>query len=127
MTGKDEMSVNELHDILKNNELENFDPIAEAFRFFDPDGTGSVDMERLREIFLLLGYGDLSYADLNSILEIADQDGDHKISLDDFRKLIPVYEGEDDMMNEKRRPGYTYSDAPEIHALFKKEIKSFLQ
>jgi Ca2+-binding EF-hand superfamily protein len=124
MTGKNEMSISELHDILKNNELDNFDPIREAFRFFDPDNTGSVDMERLREIFLLLGYGELSYADLNLLLEIADKDGDHKISLDDFRELVPMDEEEE--VGEDQG-GFHYSVDPEIHAVFKDKLKTLLQ
>mmetsp|Transcript_12851 Transcript_12851/g.1944 ORF Transcript_12851/g.1944 Transcript_12851/m.1944 type:complete len:95 (+) Transcript_12851:294-578(+) len=85
MAGKTEMSVKELYDILKNNELDDFDPIAEAFKFYDPDNTGYIDLDRLREIFALLGYGELSYGDMQILVECADADKDGKISLEDFR------------------------------------------
>ena len=51
MTGKDSLGIDDLYGILKNNELENFDPVMESFRYLDPDGTGQVNMERLKELW----------------------------------------------------------------------------
>lgn len=102
MAGKNEMTVKELYDILKYNELDDFDPVAEAFKFYDPNNTGYVDLDRLREIFALLGYGELSYGDMQILVECADADCDGKISLEDFRKLIPVHPIEGEEHTEQR-------------------------
>ena len=54
---KTELKAKELYDMLKDNELENFDPLEEAFKLLDPDGTGALDIKRLKDLFLNLGYG----------------------------------------------------------------------
>lgn len=81
MTGKDILSIDDLYGILKNNELENFDPVTESFKYLDPQGIGQVNMERLKELFSFMGYGDLTENDLKLILEVGDTDEDGAISL----------------------------------------------
>ena len=81
MTGKDVLSIDDLYGILKNNELENFDPVTESFKYLDPQGIGQVNMERLKELFSFMGYGDLTENDLKLILEVGDTDEDGAISL----------------------------------------------
>ena len=51
MTGRDDLTIDELYEILKNNELENYDPVREAFKYLDPTGRGYANMERVREMF----------------------------------------------------------------------------
>ena len=41
---KTELKAKELYDMLKDNELENFDPLEEAFKLLGPDGTGALDI-----------------------------------------------------------------------------------
>ena len=45
----------EFRALLANNELGNYDPVKEAFKVYDPQGTGFVDHETLRSIFENLG------------------------------------------------------------------------
>ena len=40
---------------MKDNEITNFDPLAEAFKAYDPQGTGYVDTDVLRNVFQNLG------------------------------------------------------------------------
>ena len=74
--------------LLQNNELGNYDPPKEAFKAYDPNGTGYVDTETLRSIFGTLGYGEISDEDLQVLIETADVDKDGRISLDDFRYML---------------------------------------
>ena len=60
MNNKNEMSFDELRDLLIDNEVKNFDPVAEAFKVYDPEGSGFVDTEVLRSIFESLGFGEIT-------------------------------------------------------------------
>uniref|UniRef100_A0A061RAV2 EF-hand domain-containing protein n=1 Tax=Tetraselmis sp. GSL018 TaxID=582737 RepID=A0A061RAV2_9CHLO len=86
-----------LRDLVKNNPLENFDSAAEAFKVLDPNSSGCADQELLRSLLSKLpDVGPVSDLDMEVILELADADGDGKISLEDFRKLdryVPKTDG----------------------------------
>mmetsp|Transcript_10013 Transcript_10013/g.24913 ORF Transcript_10013/g.24913 Transcript_10013/m.24913 type:complete len:185 (+) Transcript_10013:29-583(+) len=77
-----------LKKLLANNELGQFDPVKEAFKVYDPHGTGYVDNETLRRIFEDLGYGEITDEDLEVLVETADMDKDGRISLEDFRTMM---------------------------------------
>lgn len=77
-----------LKKLLENNELGNYDPVKEAFKVYDPEGTGFVNLEVLKGIFENLGHGEITSEDLDVLVETADVDGDGKISLEDFRNML---------------------------------------
>ena len=83
-----QMTVQELQDLLMDNEVQNFDPVAEAFKVYDPHSTGFVDSEILRSIFQNLGFGEISDEDLGILVETGDKDKDGRISLQDFRNML---------------------------------------
>ncbi|KAF4743515.1 hypothetical protein FOZ62_026533, partial [Perkinsus olseni] len=60
---------------------------------YDPQNTGYVNMDTVKEFFGSAGYGALSDDDTKAILQAADADGDGKLGLEDFRKLIPIGQG----------------------------------
>ena len=84
---KKEMTAAELHDLLDGNQITNFDPVAEAFKCFDPASTGFADILQTREIFARLGL-DLSDDDVKVLISTADADKDGAISLSDFREML---------------------------------------
>ncbi len=43
-----ELKAKDLFELLKQNELENFDPLEEAFNLLDPAKTGVLDIQRLK-------------------------------------------------------------------------------
>jgi len=88
MNNESEMTLDDLRELLKDNEITNFDPMAEAFKAYDPQGTGYVDTEVLRNVFQNLGFGEITDEDLQILVETGDVDGDGKISLADFRGMI---------------------------------------
>ena len=53
MNDQSELTLDDLRELLLDNEVKNFDPVAEAFKVYDPDGTGFVDSNVLRSIFEL--------------------------------------------------------------------------
>ena len=55
-----ELSVDDLKELLLENEISNFDPVAEAYKIFDPRGEGSIDGNKLRAAFVSFGFGQLS-------------------------------------------------------------------
>ncbi|AAZ10924.1 EF-hand domain pair, putative [Trypanosoma equiperdum] len=65
-----------------------FDPIREAFRIYDPQGSGSVDVVVLADIMKTIGFGDLSPNELTLLIRPADFDNDGKISLEDFMNFL---------------------------------------
>jgi len=89
LNNQPEITFEELFALLKDNQLTNFDPVKEAFKVYDPNSTGFVDMEVVKTFFKDLGYGDISEEDAKIILETADSDKDLKIGLDDFRMMVP--------------------------------------
>ena len=68
-------------------------PLAEAFKAYDPKGTGFVDAAVLRQVFEALGFGEITAEDMEILIETGDVDGDGKISLDDFRKMVDFDKG----------------------------------
>lgn len=77
-----------LYQLLNDNDVEDFDPLAEAFQVYDPQGTGTMDESILRGIMEALGYGKLPPEDMKELLKVADVDRDGKVSLDDFKRMI---------------------------------------
>ena len=98
------MSIEDLRELLEDNEVTNFDPVAEAFKVYDPHGTGFVDNEILRNIFTNLGFGDISDEDLDILIETGDADKDGKISLNDFRNMLPFSEMAPEVPVETKKP-----------------------
>ena len=88
LLGEGTFTKDTLRGLLENNDLGAYDPIREAFKAFDPNNTGYADTDTLRHIFESLGFGDIDDDDLNVLIETADTDGDGKISLDDFRRMM---------------------------------------
>ena len=82
-----ELTPADLHELLDGNQITNFDPVAEAFKCFDPSSTGYADISHTREIFSRLGL-DLSDEDVKVLVGTADADRDGAISLSDFREML---------------------------------------
>ncbi|KAF4318187.1 hypothetical protein BBO99_00007428 [Phytophthora kernoviae] len=83
-----ELTEEYLQALLLSNEVKNFDPVAEAFKAYDPEETGFISREMLRYVFERLGYGALSEDDLNVLISCADADQDGRINLADFRTML---------------------------------------
>jgi len=88
MNNKKELSLDDLHELLDRNDIANFDPLEEAFKLYDTDNLGYIDKARLRDVFVSYGFDDMTTADLEILVKAADVDGDGKITLDDFRKML---------------------------------------
>uniref|UniRef100_A0A7S2C3J7 Calmodulin n=1 Tax=Florenciella parvula TaxID=236787 RepID=A0A7S2C3J7_9STRA len=88
MNNKPELTLQDLRELLLDNEVTNFDPVAEAFKVYDPEGTGFVDHKVLRDMFQNLGFGEVTDEDLQILVETGDVDQDGKISLSDFRNML---------------------------------------
>ena len=89
MNNRSTITLDDLFNILVDNELTNFDPIQESFRsIFDPSDCGHCDIQILRTILSNFGFNKISEKDMHILVDIADQDKDGKINLDDFADII---------------------------------------
>ncbi len=85
--GKMELKAKDLYELLRHNELENFDPLEEAYNLLDPNKTGAIDIARLRSIFTTLGYEDIDKKDVEILNDCLDVNKDGKISIEDLREV----------------------------------------
>ena len=88
LNGKQEMTATELHELLSNTMIEEFDPVQEAFNLLDVDETGFLTVDTFRNIFEKLQLGTIEPNEEKIFNEVADKDNDGKISIDDFRKIL---------------------------------------
>jgi calmodulin len=70
MNNKKEMNLEDLKDLLTDNEINQFDPIAEAFKAFDPECTGVINEDILRQTFITFGLGELSDEELDILKRV---------------------------------------------------------
>lgn len=88
LIGDEHFTVDKLKEILSCEVGTNFDPYKEAFKVFDPQESGYVDIETLSTIMGQLGYGAISKEDQEVLIKTADIDGDGRVSLDDFKNML---------------------------------------
>ena len=67
------------------NKLMSMEGLIQAFRLFDDDGNGYIEISELKEIMSGLS---LSDEDWQILIEEYDTDHDGKISFDEFKKII---------------------------------------
>jgi calmodulin len=64
-----------------------YDELKQAFEFFDRDGSGYITKEELRLALNRLGKL-CTEKELNAMISVNDDDGNGKISFDEFQKLL---------------------------------------
>lgn len=70
MNNKKDLSIDDLKELLLENELNNYDPVIDAFKVFDPEGRGVVDEDVLRQAFVSFGLGELSDEELQVLRKV---------------------------------------------------------
>lgn len=70
MNNKKEISMEDLKDLLLDNEIMNFDPVAEAYKVFDTTGDGALSGEKLRQAFVAYGLGELADEELDILIRV---------------------------------------------------------
>ena len=72
-------------------DVDSKEAIVEAFKIFDLDGDGFITHDELRH--MMTGMGEkLTHSEVDEIIKQADQDGDGKINLEEFtRMLLPAH------------------------------------
>lgn len=68
LDNQNEISRDELRSLLLDNDIDNFDPVLEAFKVYDPTNSGFVDMKNLKQIFEKLGMPELTDEDISIIV-----------------------------------------------------------
>ena len=96
LNGKQDMEASELHNLLANTQIEEFDAVQEAFNLLDVDREGYLTVETFKTIFEKLKLGTIEPNEEKIFREVADFDEDGKISLDDFRKILTYNTGEEE-------------------------------
>lgn len=71
MNGRKDISLNDLADLLIDNEITNFDPVAEAFKAYDPLGEGKIDPSKLRDVFENFGGAAITEAELEVVKRVS--------------------------------------------------------
>lgn len=72
MGDEEALGAKELYELLRDNTIADFDPVAEAFKVYDPHGTGYVDLAVLRRVFQQLGFKNMSEDDVQVLLDSSD-------------------------------------------------------
>jgi Ca2+-binding EF-hand superfamily protein len=70
MNNKKEMSMEDIKELLMDNEITNFDPVAEAYRVFDQNGDGALSGDKLRAAFAAYGLGELADEELDILIRV---------------------------------------------------------
>jgi len=88
MNNKKEITLDDLFELIEDNDIQNFDPVAEAFKAYDPHSQGHIDIEKIKSIFRSYDIAELVDDELDLLKRAADIDNDGLITLQDFRTLL---------------------------------------
>lgn len=90
------MEAKDLFELLQSTQIEEFDAVEEAFKLLDVNNEQYLSIETFKNIFEKLKLGTIEAQDEEIFKEVADFDGDGKISLDDFKKILTYDPAEDE-------------------------------
>ena len=96
MSGKQEMEAEELYELLSKTQIEDFDAVEEAFKLLDVENAGFLTVDTFKSIFEKLRLGTIDPADEEIFREVADNDKDGQISLEDFRAILEYKPSDED-------------------------------
>lgn len=82
------MKATELYELLKDNELADFDPITEVYKILDTEKKNDLDIDHLQHIFEELGMGKMDEKDKDILRECLTLEGEDKITLEAFKTLF---------------------------------------
>ncbi len=71
MNNKKELTLDDLKELLNDNEITNFDPVAEAYKIFEGGADGKLDGEKLRQAFISYGFGELADEELDILTRVS--------------------------------------------------------
>lgn len=71
MNNKKDLAVEDLEELLLDNDVMGFDPVAEAFKAFDAAGDGKMDLGKMREVFVAFGLGQLTDEELDILKRVS--------------------------------------------------------
>ena len=86
MNNKYELDSRELYELLKDNKLDNYDPIKETYKLLEGEN-GYIDIDYLAEIFHHLGKPEMSQFDKSILKDVTDLDGDGIVSINDLYQI----------------------------------------
>ena len=125
------LNFDDVNDSSEVNELENEedgvdDSVLKAFRSFDQDGDGTISIAELR---LVLGPGGalaevagaLTNEEIDSLISVADVDGDGEIGYEEFVQLVDRMKGGDS--EEDMKKAFRYFDIDKDGVISKEDMK----
>ena len=85
--GDGEIDFNEFLTMMAESENSEIDEIKTAFAIFDKDGNGYISKDELKAVMVSLGER-VTDADIDIMMKGADQNGDGKVSFDEFTVMM---------------------------------------
>jgi Ca2+-binding EF-hand superfamily protein len=71
MHNRKEMTIDDFYDLLIDNEITNYDPTIDAFKAFDPDNLGYIPGDKIREIFSICQFGEISHEEVDILIRVS--------------------------------------------------------
>eukprot|EP01112_Ceratiomyxa_fruticulosa_P018958 TRINITY_DN6138_c0_g1_i1.p1 TRINITY_DN6138_c0_g1~~TRINITY_DN6138_c0_g1_i1.p1 ORF type:complete len:351 (-),score=84.11 TRINITY_DN6138_c0_g1_i1:225-1277(-) len=104
----DHIDVESIRNIIKNNRIQfnQFDPIREAFSFFDVERTGKISRERIKTVLeKQTGVGEITEEDIDDIFRIcgADPSSQSDLTVENYRSIVDINHVEGLMDATKKR------------------------
>ena len=94
---KDEMNFDEFIELMKKIEKQTgppqdqFNDMIRAFKKFDTDGSGYLERGEIKKFLCKKGVEDVSDYDVEYVLACADKDGDGRIDITEFSRLLTSF------------------------------------
>lgn len=96
-----------------------FSVLRDAFRIFDSEGKGAIQLEMVKEILTLLGH-EVNDDELEEVMEEFDEDESGEIEFSEFIKLAEEFVEPEQDYNEMKR------ELREIFMMYDKESRGFI-
>ena len=111
----------------KHTDEEVDESIKKAFNDFDQDGDGTISIAELRHVLgpggaLAEMCGSLNNEEIDSLISVADEDGNGEVSFDEFVNLVGRMKGGDS--EEDMKKAFRFFDIDKDGAISKEDLKN---
>ena len=90
---KKRIKTNQFYDLIKQNNIEDFDPLYEAFSILDPKNTGELDIGRVNDLLSTTGISrHLAYKEIELMLDSLDIFNNGKINFKNIKATMKYLE-----------------------------------